>query len=400
MCKVLVLVNDTSEAKMVGDPDQPATDPRTGDQPMAASGSPAGAAALSALDAVNRLLAASSAEPPRLSDLLRAAGFTDAAITSLRRERLAPYLHALTEQLCAWIPQAIPERTAAIFIRRIGLDGEPPATLAALGEHHQISRERVRQLEGAAARRLRSRHSRAAIAQIIAETARAILGLQPADDAPAEVEDDSAPGEPFRAPRSAGPSALATLARFEAGRSPAAIAAERGIAESTVYSHLAACIRSGFAGAARAVTPTMVAAVRAALAGDEPPTSFGELRSRVPATLSPGQLMCVMAAHPELRPEAHALTPDAVRRAQIAIRGVVADCSGELPRSGVIRVLTGSASRRIAGQRDHPGYGLLAGYDRAALWQIIDDLIQAGDLALDDRGRLVYGGAPPRSDEP
>jgi RNA polymerase primary sigma factor len=49
----------------------------------------------------------------------------------------------------------LPERQRRVLVRRYGLDGEKPATLADLGEELGVSRERVRQLQREAERALR-----------------------------------------------------------------------------------------------------------------------------------------------------------------------------------------------------------------------------------------------------
>jgi RNA polymerase primary sigma factor len=49
----------------------------------------------------------------------------------------------------------LPERRRRVLVRRYGLDGEKPATLADLGEELEVSRERVRQLQREAERALR-----------------------------------------------------------------------------------------------------------------------------------------------------------------------------------------------------------------------------------------------------
>ncbi|MEI7768427.1 MAG: helix-turn-helix domain-containing protein [Chloroflexales bacterium] len=345
-----------------------------------------------ALAALNRLLEAAYGEPRRLSDLLRDAGLDDGALATLRRERLADYLDLLAQQLRAWLQRLVDERTADVFIRRFELDGRPAPTLESLGRQYGVSRERIRQLEVKVLKRLRSRRARGALEQMIADAAREILSLAPAGS---PLPADSAPGSSAASalPRSAGPSALATLARFEAGLAPTQIAAERGLAEGTIYAHLAACIRSGSVAANRVVTGEMVEMVRAVMGDDTPPVSFTELRQRLPAPFTYGHVLCVIAGHPELLPETRALTAEEVRRARAAIRSLVSDCSGELPRSGVIKILVGSGSKRVADQRDHPAYGALVGFDHAALWQIIDDLITAGEIALDEHSRVVYVGA-------
>jgi RNA polymerase primary sigma factor len=51
--------------------------------------------------------------------------------------------------------ERIPERQRRVLVRRYGLDGEKPATLADLSEEFDISRERVRQLQREAEQALR-----------------------------------------------------------------------------------------------------------------------------------------------------------------------------------------------------------------------------------------------------
>jgi RNA polymerase primary sigma factor len=43
--------------------------------------------------------------------------------------------------------ERLPERLRRVLVRRYGLDGEEPATLADLNEELGVSRERVRQLQ-------------------------------------------------------------------------------------------------------------------------------------------------------------------------------------------------------------------------------------------------------------
>jgi RNA polymerase primary sigma factor len=52
--------------------------------------------------------------------------------------------------------ERLPERQRRVLVRRYGLDGEKPATLADLGEELEVSRERVRQLQREAERALRN----------------------------------------------------------------------------------------------------------------------------------------------------------------------------------------------------------------------------------------------------
>jgi RNA polymerase primary sigma factor len=51
--------------------------------------------------------------------------------------------------------ERLPQRQRRVLVRRYGLDGEKPATLADLSEELKVSRERVRQLQQEAERVLR-----------------------------------------------------------------------------------------------------------------------------------------------------------------------------------------------------------------------------------------------------
>ena len=62
-----------------------------------------------------------------------------------------------------------------------------------------------------------------------------------------------------------------------------------------------------------------------------------------------------------------------------------------LPRSGVAKLLVGSSSARVAAYRVHPHYGRLAPHTRRAITLEVDALIQQGDLALDEHGRVTVG---------
>lgn len=59
-------------------------------------------------------------------------------------------LRSIAEAICD-----LPERERSIVVLRYGLDGNDPWTLGQIGEHFQISRERVRQIEAKALERLR-----------------------------------------------------------------------------------------------------------------------------------------------------------------------------------------------------------------------------------------------------
>ena len=74
---------------------------------------------------------------------------------------------------------------------------------------------------------------------------------------------------------------------------------------------------------------------------------------------------------------------------QNIILACVLSIPGELPRSGIAKLLAGSQSQRVAGYRTHPDYGRLAHLPRTILMQEIDALINRGELGLDDKSRVI-----------
>jgi RNA polymerase primary sigma factor len=81
-------------------------------------------------------------------DVLADAG-AKAPIDSLLAGEEAEHIAALAAEL--------PPLWRTILVRRFGLDGEPPMTLAAIGARCDLSRERIRQIEAKCLRRLRRR---------------------------------------------------------------------------------------------------------------------------------------------------------------------------------------------------------------------------------------------------
>ncbi len=87
--------------------------------------------------------------------------------------------------------------------------------------------------------------------------------------------------------------------------------------------------------------------------------------------------------------EPPAAPPDPVA----ALLAAVADLSGQLNRSGLAKLLTGSPSERVASFRDHPLYGALyANWGRQELTEEIDRLI-AQELLLLQHERLSLSAA-------
>jgi ATP-dependent DNA helicase RecQ len=79
------------------------------------------------------------------------------------------------------------------------------------------------------------------------------------------------------------------------------------------------------------------------------------------------------------------------------VRQAILDCvhslPGQLPRSGVAKLLVGSSSARVEALRRHPCYGRLSGHRREEVMREVNGLIEQGHLVLDDRGKVMPGTA-------
>lgn len=76
---------------------------------------------------------------------------------------------------------------------------------------------------------------------------------------------------------------------------------------------------------------------------------------------------------------------------QMIILACVHSLPGQLPRSGIAKLLAGSESQRVAAYTDHPDYGRLSHLPRKVIMQEIDALINRRDMALDQKSRLIPG---------
>ena len=132
------------------------------------------------LQSINRLLEDTYGHPRWLSDILCDAGMAEGEIARLRRDHLDTYLPGLLRRWQSWMAEILPSRRDDIIIRRYSLNGSPRPSLANLGNEYGISRERVRQLEKDALKRLRHPARKRKLEHIALATAEDIL------DRPAE----------------------------------------------------------------------------------------------------------------------------------------------------------------------------------------------------------------------
>ena len=138
---------------------------------------------------INTFLQALYCGPRRVSDLLLASGLEAETIQKLKQAQMAPFYARLIFHWYEWAAAELSVRSAYILVRRFGLDGQPPARLAAIGQELEISRERARQLETKILQRLRSPRCLRLLEKLAVMAAREVLGqdqlqlVRPAADA-------------------------------------------------------------------------------------------------------------------------------------------------------------------------------------------------------------------------
>lgn len=134
---------------------------------------------LKRLNNINKLLETIYKQPIQLSDILKRNELEDKEITLLRDTHLDEYISTLLGQLQSTIGNFTKTRHYEILVSRFGLNDQPIPTLENLGNGFGISRERVRQLEIKALRRLRHPRAKTHIESTIVDLAKEILKLPP-----------------------------------------------------------------------------------------------------------------------------------------------------------------------------------------------------------------------------
>ena len=99
-----------------------------------------------------------------------------------------------------------------------------------------------------------------------------------------------------QAAREAGGTLTLTLELQKRGLTPAQIAAERGLAEGTIYTHLASLIAEGKVDIAAVVSHTVQAQVEEAIRNEGSSQYLSPLKARLPNAISYGEIRCVVEA--------------------------------------------------------------------------------------------------------
>jgi superfamily II DNA helicase RecQ len=186
-----------------------------------------------------------------------------------------------------------------------------------------------------------------------------------------------------KAEQEAGGTLALTGQLLESGLTPSQIAAERGLSESTIYTHLARLIIAGKANVDAVVPADQQQLIRAAIRAVGSAEYLFPIKERLPDSIGYGPIRCVVEAWKI----ENGITD------QNLIRSIILECvqslPGELSRSGAAKILVGSSSSRIEQFCSHPLYNKLAGHSRADVLAVIDAMLQEGLLIQDEDRHLM-----------
>lgn len=178
-------------------------------------------------------------------------------------------------------------------------------------------------------------------------------------------------------------SAALTYQMFSENMVPEAIAAERNLSISTVYAHLALFIAQGGLQIESVVSPDRVAAIRVAIEQIGNAEALSPVKELLPDEVTYHEIRCVA----EDWKREHSAGADASN-----IRKAILECvrahPGELPRSRIADLLTGAHVERLGEWRRGPFFKNLSGDKSGTVLRAIDDLIEDGQIKLDDRRKV------------
>jgi ATP-dependent DNA helicase RecQ len=231
------------------------------------------------------------------------------------------------------------------------------------------------------------------------------------------LEDDTVERWKMRSERS--DTVMETFDLFKQGLTPAQIAAERGLKEDTIYTHLSRLIGDGKVELRQAIPPEIEAQIVKAIAAIEDTTRLSPIKAVLPDEILYGQIKCVLAAYAESTEEESEASVTSEKSEQSQVESVkppqpitpaaaslpiapapplspdtiildaVAKLGGTLGRTGLAQFLTGSQAAWLDTFTEHAYYGQLSHLSQKAVINIIDAL-------LADEKLITTGGSRPK----
>lgn len=189
-----------------------------------------------------------------------------------------------------------------------------------------------------------------------------------------------------KAQKAAGGTIALTGQLLAQGQTPDQIAAERSLAASTIYSHLAQLIVQGQVHVDAVVPQEVQHQIRAAIEEVGSVQYLAPIKARLPETIDYNVIRCVAeAVKREQAPSSEEVTFEPAN----AIVACVRSLSGQLHRSTVAKILAGAEAEATEEYRDHSLYNVLPQVTRKDVTALVDTLLEDEVLAIDERGYLV-----------
>ena len=176
---------------------------------------------------------------------------------------------------------------------------------------------------------------------------------------------------------------------FANGLTPEQIAEERGLAISTIYSHLAQLISAGRISVDQVVPENVREQIEQAIQKAGPTQYLYPIRAFLPDSIGFDLIRCVVAGHKKNDADSNQIYREKDLKIEQAVLECVHTYPGQLPRSGVAKLLIGSFSQRTEVYRTHSLYNRLHGYSRGEVMQIIDLMLGQNRLIKNDYGYLI-----------
>nr|MBP7688288.1 RecQ family ATP-dependent DNA helicase [Thermoflexales bacterium] len=203
---------------------------------------------------------------------------------------------------------------------------------------------------------------------------------------------DAAETQRVKAQKAAGGTLALTGQLVAHGQTPDQIAAERGLAVSTIYSHLAQLIAQGAVKIEAVVSAELQQQIRAAIEAVGSVQYLAPIKARLPESIEYNVIRCVTEA---VKREQAAPPAPIDFAPENAIIACVQSLSGQLHRSAVAKVLVGSEARATEEYRDHPLYNVLPHMTRRDVTALVDRLLEDKVLTADAHGYLIITANPP-----
>jgi len=188
--------------------------------------------------------------------------------------------------------------------------------------------------------------------------------------------------------RQAGGTVEYTAGLLSQGLSVEQIANQRSLSVMTIYGHVAKLIAAGRINVSAVIPVGIQTQVENAIRQVGSTDVLFPIKLLLPEEIDYNVIRCVVEDW-----KRKVVTTTGNRLSLEDVAPVILDCvsslPGMLPRSGIAKLLVGSASDRIADFRKHPFFNRLTGFDRTTVMRQIDQLLAQGRLALDEQGRLT-----------